>query len=59
MIVLLLQRSNANDPETVSISFEMIDEFFKAIKRNNRPIPGTFDYKFLLMGIKIVLESEF
>lgn len=33
----------------------MIDDFFKAIKKNDRPIPGTFDYKFLLMGMKVVL----
>ena len=37
----------------------MIDEFFKAIKTKKRPIIGTFDYKYLLIGIKTVLESEF
>ena len=59
MVVLLLSRSNVNDPNTVAITFELIDEFFKFIKKNSRPIHGTFDFKFLLKGIKIVLESEF
>ena len=43
----------------MAIAFEMIDEFFKAIKTKKRPIIGTFDYKYLLIGIKTVLESEF
>ena len=55
MVVLLLSRSNVNDPNTVAITFELIDEFFKSIKKNERPIHGTFDFKFLLKGIKIVL----
>jgi hypothetical protein len=54
-IVLLLKKSNVNDPQTVALTFEMLDEFLKVLKKNLRPIPGTFDYKFLLMGIKTVL----
>ena len=36
----------------------MIDGFLTSIRKNLRTISGTFDYKYFLEGIKIVLESE-
>jgi hypothetical protein len=59
MVVMLLSRANVNDPTTVALTFELIDAFFQRIKALDRPIPGTFDFKFLLKGIRLVLDSEF
>jgi hypothetical protein len=36
----------------------MVDLFFTALKTNQRPIPGTFDYKFFVEGVKLVLDSD-
>lgn len=55
--MILLNNTNINDPDTVQVTFEMIDDFLLSIKKNLRYIPGTFDYKYFLEGIKIVLNS--
>jgi hypothetical protein len=36
----------------------MIDGFLNSIKKNLRYIPGTFDYKYFMEGMKTVLNSE-
>ena len=56
-VVILLSRTNVNDAEAIRDAFELIDSFFKFLKKNNRPIPSTFDYKYLMQGIKMVLNS--
>lgn len=47
-VMILLNNTNINDPDTVQITFEMIDGFLLSIKKNLRFIPGTFDYKYFL-----------
>ena len=56
-MVILLKKTNVNDSEAVDIAIEMIDSFFEFIKNNNRTIPNTFDYKYFLEGLKILLNS--
>lgn len=56
-VVILLKKTNVNDPEAVDIAIEMIDSFFNSIKTNNRTIPNTFDYMYFLEGLKILLNS--
>ena len=54
----MLGNTNLNDGDTVQITFEMIDDFLLSIKKNLRYIPGTFDYKYFMSGMKMVLNSE-
>lgn len=56
--MILLGNTNLNDPDTVQTTFEMIDGFLNSIKKNLRYIPGTFDYKYFMEGMKTVLNSE-
>lgn len=58
LVVLLLKKANLHEPETTFIAFQMVDQFLTAIKSNQRPIPGTFDYKFFVEGVKLVLDSD-
>ena len=57
-VVILLKESNVNDYDSVATTFDLFDRFFKSIKTKERLIAGTFDYMYLLQGIKIVLKSE-
>lgn len=47
-VAILLNKTNINEPETVQITFEMIDGFLTSIRKNLRTISGTFDYKYFL-----------
>ena len=37
----------------------LLDDCFKRLKKNKSVIPTTFDYKFLLQAMKIVLNSDY
>lgn len=39
-------------------SLTLIDQFFSEITLKSRVVPSTFDYKYFLEGLKLVLESE-
>jgi len=57
-VVILLKKTNINETDTLFATFDFIDEFFKALDRRNRPFPSTFDFKFFLEAIKMVLDND-
>jgi hypothetical protein len=58
LVVLLLKKTNLNEPATVEVTLNMIDSFFQTLSTRQRLIPSTFDYHFFLEGIKMVLHSD-
>jgi hypothetical protein len=58
LVVLLLQKTNINDPVAVDTTINMINSFFISLVAHQRLVPSTFDYHFFLEGLKIVLESN-
>lgn len=54
-----MKKTNANDSEESYLTFECIDMLLTGITQKLRSIPATFDYKFFVDGIKIILEGEF
>lgn len=58
LVVLLLKKTNLNDPSAVETTLNMIDSYFISLAAHQRPIPSTFDYHFFLEGLKMVLGSD-
>jgi hypothetical protein len=59
IVVMLVRKANVYDVRSTYIVLSILDDIFRRLRKMERAIPTTFDYKFLLSGIKIVLESEY
>lgn len=58
-IVMLMKKTNIYDYNSTMATLSILDDCFKRLKKTQRSIPTTFDYKFLLSGIKVVLDSDY
>lgn len=58
-VVMLMKKTNIYDINSTMASLSILDDCFKKLKKTQRKIPTTFDYKFLLNGIKVVLDSDY
>ena len=56
-IVILFKKTNSVDQSSVIKAFDLIHLFFGSIEGRGRTLPTTFDLKFLLKGIKNILEG--
>jgi hypothetical protein len=57
-ILILFKKTNSNDQVAVIKAFDLIHLFFTSIENRGRTLPTTFDLKFLLKGMKNILEGE-
>lgn len=57
-ILILFKKTNSNDQVAVIKAFDLIHLFFTSIENRGRSLPTTFDLKFLLKGMKNILEGE-
>jgi hypothetical protein len=57
-VLILFRKTNGQDQLAVVRAFELLSIFLGSIKRRGRSMPGTFDFKLLLKGIRDVLEGE-
>ena len=55
VVVMVVRKTNIYDIRATMATLSILDEIFKKLKKMDRAIPTTFDYKFLLQGIKVVL----
>ena len=53
--MILFKKTNNNDQIGVVKTFDLIHLFLSSITNRSRGLPSTFDYKFLLKGMKSVL----
>lgn len=58
-MVMLFKKTNVFEVNSTMATLTLLDDCFKRLKKMQRAIPTTFDYKFLLQGIKAVLDSEY
>ena len=59
LVVMVVRKTNIYDVRATVGTLSILDDIFKRLRRMDRAIPTTFDYKFLLQGIKVVLESDY
>jgi len=59
IVVMLVRKANVYDVRSTYIVLSILDDIFRRLRKMEKAIPTTFDYKFLLTGIKIVLESDY
>jgi hypothetical protein len=55
LVVILLKKTNLNDPLAVETTLNMIDSYFISLAAHQSFVPSTFDYHFFLEGLKMVL----
>jgi hypothetical protein len=58
-VVMLVRKTNIFDNRSTMATLSLLDDIFKKLRKMERAVPTTFDYKFLLQGIKVVLESDY
>lgn len=58
-MVMLMKKTNIFEVNSTMATLTILDDCFKRLKKMQRSIPTTFDYKFLLQGIKVVLDSDY
>ena len=56
---MIVRKTNVYDVRATVHTLSILDDIFKKLRKMDRNIPSTFDYKFLLNGIKVVLESDY
>ena len=55
VVVMVVRKTNIYDIRATVSTLTILDEIFKRLRKMERSIPTTFDYKFLLQGVKVVL----
>ena len=55
VVVMIVRKTNIYDVRATMATLTILDEIFKKLRKMDRTIPTTFDYKFLLQGVKVVL----
>lgn len=58
-MVILLKKTNIYDFTSTIATLSILDDCFKRLKNTLRKIPSNFDYKYLLNGLKVVLDSDY
>lgn len=58
-MVMIMKKTNIFEVNSTMATLSILDDCFKRLKKTQRAIPSTFDYKFLLQGIKVVLDSDY
>ena len=58
-VVLLMKKTNVNEVKETMTTLTILDDCFKRMKKTGRALPVTFDYKFLMQGFKMVLNSDY
>lgn len=57
-ILILFRKTNENDQLNVVKTFDLVSFFLSSIGNRGRSMPGTFDFKLLLKGVRDILEGE-
>lgn len=55
LVVLLMKKTNLNDPLSVETTLNLIDSYFISLAAHQRLISSTFDYHFFLEDLKMIL----
>lgn len=56
--MILLRKTNAINQTSVAKTMELIHHLFASISNRCDSLPAAFDVKYLLKGLKLILEGE-